>query len=94
MRINDRGKKHLYRAMTGAWLLAATVLAASAWAGNAIPLKQAKLIIEHNATDSDTGFQGFIDSEGWQKLEVTGSQGVVLSLEARGKLGSLGLTGS
>jgi hypothetical protein len=57
-----------------------------------IPLKEAKLIIEHNATDHDTGFQGFIDSEGWQKLEVTGPDGVVLSFEGRGKLGSLGLT--
>ena len=29
-----------------------------------VPLKEAKLNIEHNATDKDTGFQGFIDSEG------------------------------
>jgi hypothetical protein len=29
----------------------------------AIPLKDAKLNIEHNATDRDTGFQGFVDSE-------------------------------
>ena len=28
------------------------------------PLKDAKLIIEHNATDEDAGFQGFVDSEG------------------------------
>ena len=30
-----------------------------------VPLKDAKLNIEHNATDRDTGFQGFVDSEGW-----------------------------
>jgi hypothetical protein len=30
----------------------------------AIPLKEAKLNIEHNAKDEDTGFQGFLDSEG------------------------------
>ena len=41
--------------------------------GTPIPLKEAKLIIEHNATDEDTGFQGFIDSEGWQKLDVVGA---------------------
>nr|MBA2295317.1 hypothetical protein [Actinomycetota bacterium] len=29
-------------------------------------LKDAKLNIEHNATDKDTGFQGFVDSEGWR----------------------------
>ncbi len=57
-----------------------------------IPLKDAKLNIEHNATDSDTGFQGFIDSEGWQRLDVKGPDGVVLSFEGRGKLAKLGLT--
>lgn len=57
-----------------------------------IPLKDAKLNIEHNATDSDTGFQGFIDSEGWQRLDVKGPDGAVLSFEGRGKLAKLGLT--
>ncbi len=58
-----------------------------------IPLKEAKLNIEHNATDLDTGFQGFVDSEGWQDLEVRGPDGtVVLRFEALGSLGSLGLT--
>ena len=60
--------------------------------GDAVPLKEAKLIIEHNATDEDTGFQGFIDSEGWQHLDVTGPDGVVLTLEGRGALGTHGLT--
>ncbi len=57
-----------------------------------IPLKEAKLNIEHNATDEDTGFQGFIDSEGWQRLDVTGPDGQVLTFEGRGILGDLGLT--
>ncbi|MGH6907527.1 MAG: hypothetical protein ACREDX_06680, partial [Aestuariivirga sp.] len=57
-----------------------------------VPLKEAKLNIEHNATDNDTGFQGAIDSEGWEKLTVTGPGGEVLSFNGRGKLGSLGLT--
>lgn len=56
------------------------------------PLKEAKIIIEHNATDLDTGFQGFIDSEGWKWLEVRGPQGTVLSIEAHRRLGRLGLT--
>jgi hypothetical protein len=60
--------------------------------GEAIPLKDAKLNIEHNATDNDTGFQGFIDSEGWSRLDVTGPGGVVLSFEGQGTLKSLGLT--
>ncbi len=60
--------------------------------GETVPLKEAKLNIEHNATDLDTGFQGFIDSEGWQRLDVTGPDGVVLTLEGRGQLATLGLT--
>ncbi len=57
-----------------------------------IPLKEAKLNIEHNATAHDTGFQGAIDSEGWKELTVTGPEGEVLNLEGRGKLRELGLT--
>ena len=50
----------------------------------AVRLKDAKLNIEHNATDEDTGFQGFIDSEGWRRLDVRGPGGRVLSFEGRG----------
>ena len=57
-----------------------------------IPLKDAKLNIEHNATDNDTGFQGFVDSEGWKSLNVTGPDGTVLTFRGRGNLGELGLT--
>lgn len=58
-----------------------------------IPLKDAKLNIEHNATDNDTGFQGFIDGEGWERLDIFGPDGnMVLRFEGVGELGSLGLT--
>jgi hypothetical protein len=60
--------------------------------GSVIPLKEAKLNIEHNATDNDTGFQGFLDSEGWANMTVTGPGGKVLSFKGKGVLGSLGLT--
>ncbi len=53
-----------------------------------VPLKDAKLIIEHNATDEDTGFQGFVDGEGWQRLDVRRPRGAVLGFEARGSLAS------
>lgn len=59
---------------------------------NVVPLKEAKLNIEHNATDHDTGFQGAVDSEGWKELKVRGPDGVVLEFEAEGKMRSLGLT--
>lgn len=60
--------------------------------GEVIPLKEAKLIIEHNAKDEDTGFQGFIDSEGWSVITVTGPGGKILTFKGEGKLGELGLT--
>lgn len=64
----------------------------SAGAQTVVKLKEAKLNIEHNFTDEDTGFQGAIDSEGWKELTVTGPEGVVLNFEGRGKLRRLGLT--
>jgi hypothetical protein len=58
----------------------------------AVRLKDAKLNIEHNATDKDTGFQGFIDSESWRRLGVRGPNGPVLRFEGLGALARLGLT--
>ena len=58
----------------------------------AIPLKEAKLNIEHNDKDKDTGFQGFLDSEGWNRITVTGPDGKVLEFRGEGELGQLGLT--
>jgi len=57
-----------------------------------VPLKEAKLIIEHNATDADTGFQGFLDGEGWTRLDMSGPRGTVLTFEGKGELAELGLT--
>jgi hypothetical protein len=74
-------------------LLSSTAMyAGSDDARRVVPLKEAKLNIEHNATDRDTGFQGFIDSEGWRQLDVRGSRGRILTFEARGVLAELGLT--
>jgi len=73
-------------------LLSAAAVYAGSDSTAAPPLKDAKLNIEHNATDNDTGFQGFIDSEGWRRLDVRGPQGQVLSFEGRGSLAKLGVT--
>jgi hypothetical protein len=81
--------------ITGAQLASAgaTNNATSVDVARAIPLKEAKLIIEHNAKDRDTGFQGFIDSEGWNKITVTDPNGnEVLQFKGESKLGDLGLT--
>ncbi|MGA7367612.1 MAG: hypothetical protein WBX01_00650 [Nitrososphaeraceae archaeon] len=66
--------------------------AQTAASDTAIPLKDAKLNIEHNVKDGDTGFQGFLDSEGWNSITVTGPDGNVLNLTGQEKLGQLGLT--
>ena len=80
-------------ALAGLVLGAATALTANAKSKPPIPLKEAKLNIEHNATDHDTGFQGAIDSDGWKRLDVTGPDGdVVLTFRGRGTLADLGLT--
>lgn len=60
--------------------------------GKPLSLKEAKLNIEHNDKDKDTGFQGFLDSEGWNEITVTGPNGEVLEFEGKGDLGQLGLT--
>lgn len=73
-------------------IVCGTSIGGMAYAGKPIPLKEAKLNIEHNATDNDTGFQGAIDSEGWSRLDVTGPGGLVLSFEGKGALGELGVT--
>ena len=86
------------KAILGLGILAVVPAVVSAFIGSGeastdpIPLKDAKLNIEHNATDSDTGFQGFIDSKGWKSLDVRGPNGVVLSFAGRGALARLGLT--
>jgi hypothetical protein len=54
-------------------------------------LTQAKLLIEHNATDKDTGFQGFADGDPWNQLEINPSAPLVV-INAAGGLLDFGLT--
>jgi hypothetical protein len=56
-------------------------------------LKAAKLLIEHNATDEDTGFQGFADGEPWNELTITDPDGEeILTITPEGGLNGFGLT--
>jgi hypothetical protein len=55
-------------------------------------LAQAKFLIEHNATDEDTGFQIFLDGDPWNQLTVEGPGNGVLEVNARGALVDFGLT--
>jgi len=58
-----------------------------------LELEEAKLIVEHNATARDTGFQGFVDGEPWSHLTLVGPDGKkVVDVRARNELASTGLT--
>jgi len=54
-------------------------------------LTQAKLLIEHNSTDRDTGFQGFVDGDPWNQLEIDPDAPIVV-VNAEGALLDFGLT--
>lgn len=82
----------LLLALSGCKLLERAVNLPAASATTGVPLKETKLIIEHNATDDDTGFQGFFDGEGWEQLTLNGPDGPVLTIEGQGALGDWGLT--
>jgi len=56
-------------------------------------MKVAKLLIEHNATDEDTGFQGFVDGDPWNELVISGPGGdQILTVFTEGGLLDFGLT--
>ncbi len=56
-------------------------------------LADAKLLIEHNSTDEDTGFQGFADGDPWNELSITGPDGVrIATVTPEGSLFDFGLT--
>ncbi len=55
-------------------------------------LAQAKFLIEHNATDDDTGYQLFVDGEPWNRLTVEGPGGGVIEVNALGNMFGFGLT--
>ncbi|MGH8442385.1 MAG: hypothetical protein ACRETF_05725 [Nevskiaceae bacterium] len=58
-----------------------------------VVLKSAKLLIEHNATDEDTGFQGFADHDPWNELTISAPNGArIVTVTAEGGLRDFGLT--
>jgi hypothetical protein len=80
-------------AILGGALVSGQQLAMAGENKETITLAEAKLNIEHNAKDEDTGFQGFLDSDGWNRITVTDPDGKkVLDFRGEGELGKLGLT--
>ena len=61
--------------------------------GTPVDLAYAKLLIEHNATDEDTGFQIATDGDAWNDLIITGPDGnAILSVSTVGAMRNVGLT--
>lgn len=83
---------HLKTAAAMVFAAAFIVSSPLAQAAGDARLKQAKVIIEHNATDNDTGFQAFVDADGWEKLEIIGPKGLVAEFTGRDAVGELGMT--
>jgi hypothetical protein len=66
------------------------VTAATLWA---IPLADAKIRIEINATDGDAGIQIFLDGVGWSQCVVSDPNGdPVVTIQASGSVGGQGIT--
>ena len=87
-----------FRFVSTRWVLTLLLLvvvlpAAVAQERDIIPFSYAKLIIEHNATDEDTGFQLATDGEAWNRLDISGPDGrKILSVRARASMRDVGLT--
>lgn len=75
-------------------VVALPLLAGSAQAGPApLPLSDAGLIIETNATDGDAGLQVFADGTAWRALSVYAPDGhKIVDVRTKGDLGDYGLT--
>jgi hypothetical protein len=68
--------------------------ACSSRGGPAVQLPATKLIIEHNATDQDTGLHGFFDGVNWTKLCIDDPHGVqILVVEPKGQLREQSISG-
>jgi hypothetical protein len=72
-----------------AGLALAAVTTAPVAAGRARPtvLKASTMIIEYNSSAEDIGIQFFLDSDGWQEVEISDPEGIeIFSAETSGRL--------
>ena len=65
-------------------LLAVVVALVSGTAAWAIPLEEARLVFEYNATDGDLGPQAFWDGDEWKSMEILRPDGeIIYSVEGK-----------
>ena len=78
---------NIYAAVAGVALAAVTSAPVAAARPRTIPLKEATMIIEYNASAEDIGIQFFFDSEGWRTLEIFDPEGVeIFSADTEGSI--------
>ena len=62
-------------------------IAPEGWAAARIPFKEVRLIIEFNASAEDVGVQFFLDSDGWEEVQIYSPSGrVIFEAEATANL--------
>jgi len=62
-------------------------------AGNYIPFSDAKIIIEINSTDGDSGIQIFLDGEGWDFVDIISPDGTtIFDVMGKGSVSQQGIT--
>lgn len=62
-------------------------------AGKVVPLSQAEIFFELNASARDAGVQMLVDGEGWESITVTAPDGgEQLTIRADGSVGDIGVT--
>src|SRR5262245_42651735 len=90
-----RNRRVARAALVAAVALVAVLLTPEAPAAvaqpKAVPLEDARMIIEFNSSDQDVGIQFFLDGEGWRTFDVFAPQGKkIFSATATGSLLSQG----
>lgn len=56
-------------------------------------MSELKILIEHNSTDNDTGFQGFVDGDPWNSIMIQDpNDQTILKVNAEGTLEGFGIT--
>lgn len=76
-----------YSALAGLALTAVATVSVAGGKTERIPLKAATLIIEYNSSAEDIGVQFFLDSDGWQSVEIFDPKGrEMFDAETEGRL--------
>jgi hypothetical protein len=79
--------------LAGVAAIGAGALAQSAFAAETIPFGDARIIIETNASDCDTGIQLIFDADAWRRVRIRDPRGrLMLDEQTKGRLRKYGLT--